>query len=77
MNVMCFVVLSSKICSSRYLYLNLNLILTFDLSPTGYASRVAHVGFVILVSLRTLSFSFQHNSTSAPYLVLCHPVDGQ
>jgi len=74
---MCFVVLSSKMCSLRYLYLNLNLTLTFDLLPTGYASSVARVGSVILVSLRTLSFPFQYNSTSAPYLVLCHPVDGQ
>ena len=74
---MCFVVLSSKICSLRYLYLNVNLIFTFDFWPTSCASRVAHVGSVIEVSLSTFSLPFQYNSTSAPYLVLCHPVDGQ
>jgi hypothetical protein len=74
---MCFVVLISKICSLRYLYLKLNLTFTFDLPPTGCASRVVHVGSVTVVSLSTFSFSFQYDSTSAPYLVLCHPVDGQ
>jgi hypothetical protein len=74
---MCFAVLSSKICSLRYLYLNLNLNFTFDLPPTGCASRVVHVGSVTVVSPTTLSCPFQYDSTSAPYLVLCHPVDGQ
>jgi hypothetical protein len=64
-------------CSLRHLYLNLNLTFTFDFSPTGCASRVAQVGSVIVVSLSTFSFPFQYSSTSAPYLVLCHPADGQ